>query len=152
MNLVIRRGLVTAGVLGSLVVGLFTIHAAAAWTASSAPLPPPPMSAEQLQARLADEQARSAALTLELDQLRAQTSQVGAALKAAQGRITTDDATATKLRAQLAAAQAKIASILAAARANGGQAAAPPVSGSGGGSTSPSVTSTPYPDGGVGDN
>lgn len=151
MNLVIRRGLVTGGVLGSLVLGLFTIHAAAAWTASSAPLPPPPMSAEQLQARLSDEQARSAALTLELDQLRAQTSQVGAALKAAQGRITTDDATATKLRAQLAAAQAKIASILAAARANAVQAA-PPITGSGGGATSPTVASTPYPDGGGGDN
>lgn len=149
MNLVIRRGLVTAGVLGSLVLGLVTIRAAAAWTASSAPLPPPPMSAEQLQARLADEQSRSAALTQELDQLRAQTAQVGAALKAAQSRITTDDATAAKLRAQLSAAQAKIAAILAAARA--AQAAAPPGSGSGG-STTPTVTSTPYTDGGVGDN
>ena len=45
LALVLRRTFVTAGVIGSLVLGAVTVRAAAAWTASAAPLEAPPISA-----------------------------------------------------------------------------------------------------------
>ncbi|MGZ6341154.1 MAG: hypothetical protein ACXWMX_04840, partial [Candidatus Limnocylindrales bacterium] len=45
-GLLIRRSAVIAGALLSVVLGVATIRAAAVWTASSAPLPAPTVSAQ----------------------------------------------------------------------------------------------------------
>ncbi|HEX8941465.1 MAG TPA: hypothetical protein VF763_15065 [Candidatus Limnocylindrales bacterium] len=110
-GLAVRRTTVIGGVVLSLVVGAATIRAAAAWTASSAPLPAPAVSSETLRAQLDVERARSAALQQQLDDLTSRGTQLGAALDAAKAHLATDAATADQLRGQLAAAQARIAAV-----------------------------------------
>ncbi len=149
-NLFPRRSAVTLGVILSIVLGAFTIRAAAAWTASSAPLPPPALSASAIAAQLQAERARSAALQQQLDALIARSGQLDTALSAAQGRIATDATTADQLRTALAAAQARIAAAdrqlaaLNAAGLGGGSPAAP-----GGGA--PAATAPPATGGEPGD-
>jgi flagellar hook-basal body complex protein FliE len=117
LALVIRRTLVTVGVAGSLVVGAVTVRAAAAWTASAAPLEAPPISASDLAGKLSDEQARSAALELQIVDLTTRTTDLATALDNATQRIGTDSTAAKTLRAQLATAQKKLAAVMKALKA-----------------------------------
>lgn len=119
-RLLLRRNLVIAGVVASLVVGGATIRAASIWTAAAAPLNDPPVSLNSIEDALAAEQARSAALEEQLMALTDASTQLADALEAAQGQLATDAATAEELRAALAAAQDKLAKLeasIAAARA-----------------------------------
>lgn len=117
LALVIRRTLVTVGVAGSLVVGAVTVRAAAAWTASAAPMEAPPISASDLAGKLSDEQARSAALELQIVDLTTRTTDLATALDSATQRIGTDSTAAKTLRAQLAAAQKKLTAVMKALKA-----------------------------------
>jgi peptidoglycan hydrolase CwlO-like protein len=112
----VRRPLVVLGVVLSLFVGAATIRAAAVWTAASSPLGAKPPSIESLQAALANEQARSAALQAQLDQLAAGSADLTGAINAARERITNDAAQADGLRTSLKAAKAKLASLEASIR------------------------------------
>lgn len=107
----LRRPLVILGVLLSLLAGMLTIRAAAAWTAASSPLVARPPSVESLQAALAGEESRSAALQAQLDELTAGSADLAAALEAARNRIASDTAQATELQASLKAATAKLATL-----------------------------------------
>jgi 16S rRNA G1207 methylase RsmC len=111
LALALRRSFVTAGVIGSLVIGAVTVRAAAAWTASAAPLESPPTSVSDISTRLVDVSARSAALEQQIVDLTARTADLAQALAAADKRVGTDSATAKTLRAQLAAAQKKLAAL-----------------------------------------
>jgi chromosome segregation ATPase len=128
----LRRGLVTAGVAGSLVLGAVTVRAAAEWTAASAPLTVAPESVDSLKARLAAEHEHSVALQDQIDQMRTDAAGLATALDAAGTRISDDATLAASLKERLAAAQARlkaleqsIARANAAARARAAQAAAP---------------------------
>jgi septal ring factor EnvC (AmiA/AmiB activator) len=148
--LLTRRAIVTAGVVASIVLGVMTIRAAAAWTAASAPLEVAPASLEQLRAALAAEQNRSKALQDQLDALTAGSAELSAALETARARIGADGETAAGLQASLAAAQQKLASLeasLAAARqALAAQAAAAPAPPPGGATPGPGGTQEPHDD------
>lgn len=132
----LRRALVLAGVAGSLVLGGATIRAAAAWTATAAPLSVAPASTEMLTARLAEEEGRSAQLRRELDALQATTSDLRSALDAAQTRIAADADAADALRTRLERAKTRLATLEASiALARSATSRAPAVRPSGGGAT-----------------
>jgi DNA repair exonuclease SbcCD ATPase subunit len=125
MTLHLRRSLVTIGVVLTLVLGLLAIRAASAWTASSAPLSVAPVSVGSLTDDLATEQARSAALQAQLDELVTRSTELTGAFEEAQARISSDATTATDLRDRLAAAEKKLATLTKSLRqASGVQVAA----------------------------
>ena len=129
MPIRLRQPLVILGVLVALVAGASTIRAAAAWTAASSPLATKPPSVESLQASLATERARSAALEAQLDQLTAGTNDLVAALETARDRIATDADNAAELQARLTAAKAKLTALersIRQARASAAAAAVQP--------------------------
>jgi hypothetical protein len=57
-SLRVRRTLTLAGAAAAVILGLAAIQAAAAWTASAAPLAVTPTSATSIETRLLEEQAR----------------------------------------------------------------------------------------------
>jgi septal ring factor EnvC (AmiA/AmiB activator) len=105
----IRRALVIFGVVACLVAGAATIRAAATWTAAEAPLLAPPVSIATLEAELAHERERSAALDRNLAALTARAADLETALAAADERLTADQAEAKALRDRLAAATKRLA-------------------------------------------
>ena len=107
----IRRLVTVVGVIAALLLGYGSIRAAAAWTAASAPLTVAPVSVTTLQDRLAVEQARSVDLRLQLQTLNTQSTELTAALEAAQAQITTDTDNATQLAKDLKAAKKKLAKL-----------------------------------------
>jgi septal ring factor EnvC (AmiA/AmiB activator) len=145
-----RRGGVIVLVALALAAGLFSIRVGAELTAAAAPPPAPPVSMTRLLSDLKAEQARSAALQGQLDELDSLTSQLSDAVAATQGDIAADGLSAGELRSRLKAAQAKLATMtrlladaqkrLAALNA----AASKPSSGSSG-STSSTTKPTPTP-------
>ena len=108
-----RRLATVAGVIAALVLGFGSIRAAAAWTAASAPLTVTPESVAALQAQLAGERDRSAALQQQLDALEAQSTDLAGALDAARTRIGADATHATDLATQLKAAKQRLAKLQA---------------------------------------
>lgn len=106
-----RRSITVIAVAASLVLGFGAIQASAAWTQSVAPLPAAPVSAETLQARLADEALRSASLVDQLAALTRHSDELATALTTAQARISADDDQAAQLGKDLAAAKAKLAKL-----------------------------------------
>lgn len=128
-SLRIRRSLTLAGALAALILGFAAIQAAAAWTATAAPLSVTPVSVETIESKLQDEQARSADLQLQLRALSGNTEELSTALEAAQARIAADTKHAKDLEKDLKAAKKKLAalqkSIRAAATASVARAAAP---------------------------
>lgn len=117
VKLAIRRTLVIAAVVLSLAVGGLAVRAASAWTAASAPLDVPPVSAKTLSQQLVDEQNRSAQLEAQLTALLNQSNDLTDALQMARDRATADGKTAKNLQAQLAAAQKRLAALQRAAAA-----------------------------------
>jgi peptidoglycan hydrolase CwlO-like protein len=113
-RLLARRLVTATGVALAVVVGFGAIRVAAAWTAASAPLVVSPITAATLQARLADEQARSAMLRDQLATLTSQTQDLAAALERAQERIASDTGNAKDLATQLKAAKRRLAVLEAA--------------------------------------
>ena len=107
----IRRFDTVFGVIAALLLGYGSIRAAAAWTAASAPLSVAPVSVTTLQDRLAVEQARSVDLRLQLQTLNTQSTELTAALEAAQAQITSDTDHATQLAKDLKAAKQKLAKL-----------------------------------------
>jgi chromosome segregation ATPase len=107
----IRRLVTVFGVIAALMIGFGSIRAAAAWTAASAPLTVAPVSVTKLQDRLAVEQARSVDLRLQLQTLTTQSTELTAALEAAQAQITSDTDHATQLAKDLKAAKQKLAKL-----------------------------------------
>lgn len=109
--LLFRRSLVIAGVLLSLLVGVATIQAAAAWTAATSPLADKPPSIESLRASLETAKERSTVLQSQLDDLSAGSTELTAALEAARVRIASDATQANELRSSLKAAKTKLAAL-----------------------------------------
>jgi chromosome segregation ATPase len=107
-SLRIRRSLTLLGAVAALLLGYAAIQAAAAWTADAAPLTVSPASARSIETRLADEQARSAALQAQLEDLTGNADDLAAALAAAQDQIKADDSHAAQLEKDLAAATKKL--------------------------------------------
>jgi chromosome segregation ATPase len=107
----LRRPIVILGVALSLLAGIATIQAAAAWTAASSPLADKPPSVEALEASLAFEQARSADLLTRLEELTAGSADLAAALETARDQIAADAAHATELQASLDAATSRLAAL-----------------------------------------
>ena len=107
----VRRFVTLVGVIAALVLGYASIQAAAAWTAASAPLTMAPVSVASLQDRLALEQARSGDLTAQLESLSTQSTQMTAALEAAQAQIATDADHAKALSKDLKDAKKKLAKL-----------------------------------------
>jgi septal ring factor EnvC (AmiA/AmiB activator) len=134
LRLLARRAVVVVAVILSLAVGAMAVRAAAVWTQASAPLTVAPESVAALTQRLADEQARSAALEEHLTTLTAQTEELTVALKSATDRIAKDAKTAKALRDKLAAAKRKLAAMnRAAGRSSARVATSASASGGGGG-------------------
>lgn len=122
-SLSLRRSIVVAVAVASLFGGAAVIRAAAGWTADAAPLADKPPDPAQLVAQLQAEQQHAGMLTDQLVQVSSQAEELQAALIAAQEKAKRDSTSASDLAAQLAAAQARLATLerqLAAA------AAAPP--------------------------
>jgi septal ring factor EnvC (AmiA/AmiB activator) len=112
-SLYVRRLLTVAGVISALLLGLGSIRAAAAWTATSASLAVAPVSVSALQSRLMDEQDRSAALLQQLQALESQSTDLASALEAANVRIEADANRAKDLAAQLKTAKERLARLAA---------------------------------------
>ncbi len=144
LALVIRRNLVVAGVVASLVLGAATVRAAALWTAASAPLEQPPAALASIRQALDQERARSAAIEQQLADLSKASDDLAAALAAAPAQVTSDSSTASGLRTSLLAAQAKLAQLEAALKAAQAAQAARPSSG--GAAPTPVVTPEPHDD------
>ena len=108
-----RRLLTVAGVIAAFVLGFGSIRAAAAWTAASVSLTIPPVSVSTLQARLWDEQDRSAVLQQQLQALESQSTDLASALEAANVRIEADASRASHLAAQLKTAKQRLAKLTA---------------------------------------
>ena len=106
-----RRTLTVIAVVASLIVGFGAIRASAAWTAAAAPLTVAPVTADALQARLAEESVRSAALLDRLTSLTTHADELAAALAAAQARIDADATHAAELAKDLATARQKLAAL-----------------------------------------
>ena len=104
----IRRTLTVIVAVAALLLGFAAIRAASAWTAEAAPLVASPASAKSIEAKLTDEQARSADLQDRLVAITGQTDDMSAALQAAQDRITADAKHAEQLTTDLTAAKAKL--------------------------------------------
>jgi hypothetical protein len=113
-SLPLRRVVIVVGLAVALVAAVGAVRLAAAWTASAAPLTVSPVSVAALRADLADEQARSAALSAELKALGERSHDLQAALEQAHGRITADTEHAHDLDARLAAATDRLAKVEAA--------------------------------------
>src|SRR6187401_3464738 len=96
-RLALRRLATAAGVVAVMALGFGSIQAASAWTAASAPLTVAPVSVQEVQADLADERARSQALTEQLHELDARSQDLETALTQANDRIATDTSHATDL-------------------------------------------------------
>jgi len=111
-----RRLLVVAGMAASITLGALTINAAAAWTASSAPLAAP-VSVTDVSAKLAQEEARSAALERQIAGLNTRTAELTQALDTAQQHVASGTAAAISLQTKLAAAQHRLAALTKALRA-----------------------------------
>jgi peptidoglycan hydrolase CwlO-like protein len=145
LPLALRRAAVIGGVLLVVVIGAASVRAAGLWTAEAAPLTVAPVSVSELEARLAQEQARSDALEGDLATLGSQVVELRSALAAAGSQLDTDAEAAgslqdrmqaakdrlAKLDALVAKAERQLAATLAAARArpattSGGAAAAAP--------------------------
>lgn len=154
----IRRTLVIFGVIASLILGVGSIRLAAELTAAAAPPPAPPVSMQALQAQLAAEQARSASLQQQLDDLMGATTQLTTALDSTESVVNADGATAAELRARLKDAQARLKLLtkllkeasdrLAALGASGPTVPPGQTGGSGsgtGGGTNPAPTPNPTP-------
>jgi peptidoglycan hydrolase CwlO-like protein len=106
-----RRLLTIVGVVAAIAVGFTAVQAAAAWTAEAAPLTAKPVSAAAIEARLLDEQTRSADLQRRLTTLSGDTQALATALEAAQARIDAGTAHATELERDLATAKRKLAAL-----------------------------------------
>ena len=152
MNLRIRRSLVLGGVVASLVIGVVSIRMAAQLAAAAAPPPVPPISISELQEQLRAEQARAAALQLELEELTGLSGSLASALDTTGDQVTADGLSAKQLRERLAAAEARLAKVTsllkqAAARLAALQQAASNAGsgGSAGGSEGGGTTPTPRP-------
>jgi len=127
LRLRVRRGLIIAVIGGSLVLGVATVRAAAAWTAAGAPLAVAPASVQALTDRLAAEQARSADLQRRLDELESASTDLATSLDAARQRIATDADAAAALKGRLDQARVRLRTLEASiARARSGLAAARP--------------------------
>ena len=124
-RLLVRRIAIVAAVVLTLALAGLAVRAAAAWTAASAPLDLPPVSAKTLAQQLSDEQARSASLEAQLSALLNQSTDLTDALQMARDRATLDAKTAKDLQAQLAAAKKKLAAMQRAAQLARTHAAAP---------------------------
>ena len=111
MNLRLRRTLVAAGVIASLVVGVASIEVAAGLTAAAAPPPAPPVSISSLKQDLAAEQARSASLQDQLNELLGVSDSLSAILNSTADQVSTDGLSAEQLRQRLSLAQKKLASV-----------------------------------------
>ena len=111
MNLRLRRTLVAVGVVASLMVGVASIEVAAGLTAAAAPPTAPPVSISSLKQDLAAEQARSASLQEQLDQLLGVSDNLSAILDSTADQVSTDGLSAEQLRQRLAVAQKKLASV-----------------------------------------
>lgn len=107
----LRHPIVILGVALSLLAGMATIQAAAAWTAASSPLVDKPPSVEALEASLANEQARSADLLTRLEALTTGSADLAAALETARDQIAADAAHAAELQASLDAAKSRLAAL-----------------------------------------
>jgi peptidoglycan hydrolase CwlO-like protein len=115
-SLRVRRTLTLAGAIAAVILGLAAIQAAAAWTASAAPLAVTPTSVTSIETRLVEEQARSKDLEAQLRSITGQTDEMTAALQAAQERIVADAKQADDLAKDLAAATKKLKALEASIR------------------------------------
>jgi DNA repair exonuclease SbcCD ATPase subunit len=115
-SLRVRRTLTLAGAVAAVILGLAAIQAAAAWTASAAPLAVTPTSVTSIETRLLEEQARSKDLEAQLRSITGQTDEMTAALQAAQERIVADARQADDLAKDLAAATKKLKALEASIR------------------------------------
>jgi DNA repair exonuclease SbcCD ATPase subunit len=125
-SLAVRRLFTTVGVIAALVVGFGSIRAAAAWTAASAPLTVAPVTVSAIETKLADEQARSAALQAQLLALGVRSRELTQALETAKERIDTDTDHAKDVAKQLKTAKKQLAKLeksIKAARAAAARAA-----------------------------
>lgn len=107
----VRRTMTAAGAVAAIVIGFAAIQAAAAWAANAAPLMVTPLSATSIEARLVDEQARSAALEAQLTDLADNSRRLAAALETAQAQIDTDAQHAAALEQDLQDAKRKLAAL-----------------------------------------
>jgi hypothetical protein len=113
MRLRVRRIFVILGVIVSLVVGVLSIQIAAALTAAAAPPPAPPVSIGTLKTELAAEQARSAALQQQLQELLSVSDTLSQALNTTSDQVSTDGLSADQLRQRLQQAQTKLSTVTA---------------------------------------
>jgi peptidoglycan hydrolase CwlO-like protein len=110
-SLSLRRSIVVLVAIASLFGGAAVIRAAAGWTAEAAPLSDEPPDPVTLVSQLRAEQAHAGLLADQLTEVTSQANELKAALEAAQAKAQGDAASADELAAQLASAQARLASL-----------------------------------------
>jgi septal ring factor EnvC (AmiA/AmiB activator) len=109
----LRRLGVAAGVVATLLVGAAAIGASAEWTRANAPLTETPIAPAAIEAGLATQQDRAAALTDDVAAMAARTAQLRDAITAADEQVGAASANTDQIRTELAAATAKLATLQA---------------------------------------
>jgi len=111
MTLRVRRTLVIAGVVISLLLGVVSIRLAAHLAAASAPPPAPPISIADLQSQLTAEQTRAADLQRQLEEMTDLSGTLTSALDDTAEQVNADGLTADQLRERLETAEARLAKV-----------------------------------------
>lgn len=106
-----RRSLIAIVTVVSLLGAVAVVRGASAWASTNAQLTAKPVDAQTLASELRDEQARSATLRQQLDQVTSQAKDLANALQAANDQAQTDAQTASHLSEKLKAAEAKLATL-----------------------------------------
>jgi peptidoglycan hydrolase CwlO-like protein len=110
-SMIVRRTLIAVATGAVLAVAVGTVRVAADWRAAAAPLDAPPVSAQALQAQLADELARAQALSAEIDSLGGQINDLESVLATAGDRVGGDTVAAETLKSDLDVAKQQLTSL-----------------------------------------
>lgn len=111
IQLVVRRIAIFAACLLAIAGVVVVVRTAAVLRADAAPLVAPPVSAEQIAAEIDAESARATDLAAALAELETRAGGLDQGLTAVGDQMTADSHTAEQLRADIAAAQERLATL-----------------------------------------
>ena len=109
----VRRLAVLGATMAVVAAGALTVQAAAGWRAASAPLDVAPVSASGINADLAAESDRAAALVAQVEAVAGQVDTLKTAVDQASLHVTGDATGAAKVKAAFVAATAQLATLQA---------------------------------------
>jgi septal ring factor EnvC (AmiA/AmiB activator) len=117
LNRLVRRAVVLVATLAVIGVGLATVKVAAEWRAASVPLDVAPVGMDTISSQFAAETDRAGALSEQIDTVATQIASLQGAILEAGAHVSGDAQSAEALKADLAAAKAKLTTLNAQLRA-----------------------------------